>query len=936
MSMVSFDSTFQRLKRRILSIGGASGAAWGLVGALGCLLIGIWLDLVWELSSESRMIAWGLAGVTGAVLLAVFLVEASRSARKSLLAQRLDETGQTGGEIVSGVDLKTQAVPFSGLSLGLAQLAISKAVSIAALVSPAQAVPIKPVQRAGIAAGATFLACVAAALLAPHLAYTEWMRFTNPYGDHPPYSPTRFRIEPGDTSVRFGDGLDVIVTVEGPSVDELELVLRTRTDQGSHRDEKLPMFFDSIGHWRATVSAITASGEYFVQARTTRSQRFKIDVITVPQLEAVRFRMTPPEYTRDAVYEGPLPQQGLVALAGTTVEVIAASNRPLKGGQVDLTCGDIRETIRLEPVTLETSCREVQGSWIIKKSGSFQLNVTDVAGQSTRDSFSGTMTVINDTAPLVRIVEPPAQSLATPSVTIPVVISAEDDYGVTRLQLFRSLNDSRATPLEIPLPTPPLRQMEHVVSLPLSSYGLQPGDEIKLFARVEDNDPAGPKGSESTVVVIQIVSEEELEQLVRTREGVDMLVSKYQEAQRRLEALQEEVEQLRKELEKRDPDGALSGDEKKKLEDLVERMDQEADAVREAAKQIMPYDLDKALNDELKSLAKRMDQAANKAADAAGKPTAGQAARQLEELQQQLAQEKKDLKEGVNDPLEKLGEIYPLLEDQNRFVELYHRQQDLADRLNSLKDQNSPSDPSVKSRMRELESEQRRNREDLEQLANDIEDHAARLPEGDPKLEELAKSSREFAQKLRSCGAGQKMSSAELGLSEFSGERGHEEAREAADLLAGLLPNCKGQQGQCQSACNSLKFRPGEGSMGNTLNQLLAGAGFKPGMGNPGQSGPMGQGGGYSARRSEMKNIGLYGKTPTRGNPQAGRSRGDKNAPSVGGSYRADSQEATSNRIDPHGMLRSSGVSETAVPARYRGRVQQYFQIIAEEAGQQK
>ena len=44
----------------------------------------------------------------------------------------------------------------------------------------------------------------------------------------------------------------------------------------------------------------------------------------------------------------------------------------------------------------------------------------------------------------------------------------------------------------------------HTVVLPLSQYGLVPGDEIKLFGRVEDNDPAGPNGAESTVVVVRI------------------------------------------------------------------------------------------------------------------------------------------------------------------------------------------------------------------------------------------------------------------------------------------------------------------------------------------------------------------------------------------------------------------------------------------------
>lgn len=936
MSMSSFDTTFQRLKRRILAVSGASGAAWGCCAAIGLLLFGIWMDLVWELSAESRVAAWALAAMVAIGLLAGFLMKAMNAARRSSMARQLDDTAHTGGEIVSGVDLQASAIP-AGLAQGLAQLAISKAVSLAALVPTALAVPSKPARRAGIVAGATFIVCLLAAAMAPHLAYTEWMRFTNPFGDHPPYSPTHFKVEPGDTRVRFGDGMDVVVTVEGPSVDELELVLTTTNGKTSH-DEKLPMFFDSVGHWRATVSAITTPGQYFVRARGTRSPRYTIDVITVPQLESVKFRVTPPAYTRDAVYEGPLPQGGISALAGSVVEVQAASNRPLKGGSVEVVSGENHETVRLEPATTDGTSKEVSGSWTIAKSGSFHLKVTDVAGQDSRDSFSGTINVLEDHIPMVRIVEPPSQSLATPSVTLPVVISAEDDYGLTKLQLYRSLNDSRAMPLTIDLPMPPPRRHEQVVSLPLSAYGVEPGDEIKLFARVEDNDPAGAKGSESPVVVIQIISDEELEQMVRAREGVDMLVSKYQQAQRRLEALQEEVEQLRKELEKRDADGALTDEEKEKLETLTKRIEEEAEAVRESAKHVMPYDLDKALNDELQTLAKRMDQAAKECKNAAGQPSAGKAAQKLSEIQKQLAQEKKEMKEGINDPLEKLGEIYPLLEDQNRFVELYYRQRDLADRLTSLKNQENPNDPSTKARMRELEAEQRRNREDLDQLLNDIEEHARRLPTDDPDLQELAESSLDFVQKVRSSAAGQKMSDAELGLSEFSGQRGHADAKKAADILEEFLSKCEGQGGKCKGACKNLQFKPGEGSLGNTLEQLLAGAGFKPGMGpggKPGQNGPFGAGGGYSARRSEMKSIGLYGKMPTRGNPQSSRG-GGKDAPTVGGSYRSDSDQTTSSRLDPHGLLRSSGVSETAVPARYRGRVQQYFQRIAEEAGNKK
>jgi hypothetical protein len=937
MSSTSFDTTFERLRRRTFTSHGLSGLGWGCCGALVLLLVLIWMDLVWELSSAFRMAAWGLTTAAAVGLLTWFLMKAAKSARRNVLARQLDETGQTGGQIVTGFELQhSRSAATASLTQGLAELAISQAAALAALVPTTLAIPAKPAQRAGLAASVIAVTFLVVAFFAPHLAYTEWLRFADPFGDHPPYSPTQFTIEPGDTQVRYGDGLDVIVQVAGPSVDELELVLRTSADGKTSRDEKLPMFFDSVGNWRATISAVTMPGKYFVQSRSTRSHRHEMGVITVPQIESVRFRITPPAYTRDAVFEGPLPQGGISALAGSKVEVRAISNRPLKSGSIDLVNGDKRENVELASVTSDGTSHEVQGEWTIADAGSFHLNVTDVAGQQSRDSFSGTINLLEDQIPMVRIVEPLAQSIATPNVTIPVVISAEDDYGVTKLQLYRSLNDSRAMPLSIELPVPPPRRHEQIIELPLSAYGLQPGDVIKLFARAEDNDPALAKGSESSVVVIQIISDEELQRMVRAREGVDALVSKYQQAQRRMEALQEEIETLQKQLEKRDADGELSEQEREQLETLSKRMSDEAEAIREAAKHKLPYDLDKALNDELEQLSQKIQKSADEVAKAAAsKPSAGKAASKLNELKEQLAQERNEFKEQVNDPLERLAEIYPLLEDQNRFEELVYRQKDLAERLASLKKQENPNDPAIKARMRELESEQRRNREDLDQLLNDIESHAQRLPTDDPKLQKLAKSSLDFVEEVRKSGAGTAMSDAELGLGEFSGERGHREAKNAADILEKFMSKCKGNGQQCEGACDGLKFGPGEGSMGDTLNQLLRDAGFKPG-GKPGQNGQTGSGGGYSARRSATRNIGMYGNIPTRGNPQSSASSGSKASQSVGGSYRTDTNQSPSSRLDPHGLLKSSGVSETAVPARYRGRVQEYFQRIAEEAGQKK
>ena len=177
--------------------------------------------------------------------------------------------------------------------------------------------------------------------------------------------------------------------------------------------------------------------------------------------------------------------------------------------------------------------QEVTGVFEIHQPGKVELKVIDVAGQHSTEVFQAPIIVLPDERPFVRVIEPPALSLATPTSALPIVLAAEDDYGISRLQLFRSLNDSRALPVDIELPTPaPVRWSASLI-LPLAAYGLEAGDEIKLFARVEDNDPAGAKGFETPVAVVRIISQEEFERMVRVRHGLAVLTAKYQQAQRR-------------------------------------------------------------------------------------------------------------------------------------------------------------------------------------------------------------------------------------------------------------------------------------------------------------------------------------------------------------------------------------------------------------------
>jgi hypothetical protein len=924
-------NALKRLRRRLLVLAGLSGLGWGAIASVAFLFLAAWVDLVVDLPSGMRLALLIAASGVGVFLLAKAVVAVFRRAFPLALARKLDDAGTTRGQISAGVDLASESGHRSGVGAGLAALAVQRAAELADRASPAKAAPSRPLWRIAFCGFGFAAFLVILGLFMPRLVGTQWLRFTDPFGDHPPYSRVEIVVEPGDAKVVYGGNLEVVALTKGPEVQEVELVLISQGNQA----EPLPMFPEPGGKWRTSITNVSQPGKYLVRCEEGRSRGFAIEVLTVPKINEVRFRVTPPAYTRETAYEGPLPEGGLRGLPGTRVEVWAASNRPLSGGR--LTTNDPK---RLDHKLAPTgpSSKEASGSFEITATGRFELSVTDEAGQESTDRYTGTMTVLADQKPFVRLLEPQESSFAVADVTLPVVVAAEDDYGIARLQLFRSLNGSAPTPVELETGGEEPRQWSDGLPFPLSEYGLEPGDELKFFARVEDNDPAGAKGAESPVATVRIISREEYQKMLLAQQGLEVLMSKYDEAQRRMEKLSQEVEKLKNDLAAQPADSPLSEDQQRQLERLKRQMESEAEAIRNLAKEALPFDIDKALSEELNKLADQTQSAGQQTQSLAETPglQSQQAAEELEKIAEMLAGAHDKYDENAQQPLEHLEKLFPLIEDEQRFAELHRRQQDLADRLSSLKGQENPDDPSVKLRMRDLESEQQALQDELEDLTADIEDHAAQLPE-DPQLDRLRESAKAFADAVRQSGASQKMGDAQASLSEFAGPPAHQNAQDAADALKNLMSQCNGMG---QGACEGMSFSPQLAqSLGNSLEQLLEAmgkGGVKPGQqgqgSNPGNGTTGPSGGGSMASRGGLNRMGLYGPLGSRprASRQSGRGQSTAGGPGLDGL-------AGLEGITPPGAARTpddpsaSGAASPVVPLQYRGRVARYFEKIAEE-----
>jgi hypothetical protein len=923
-TVTSLPARLRKVGRRLWMIGACAAVAAGLAAALVLLVLGAWLDLLWEIPPEWRIAAWWIAAAGAAALLALVLGRTAARGRPAALARRLDFVTGSGGAVLTGLDL------YHGLlqrtewlarptSAGLAAMAVEHAAAVAGRAPPARTVPLRPATRATAVFGLLALGLCLWGLAMPGLFQTEWLRFTQPWADVPPYSPLRFTVTPGDIEVLYGGELEIGATVEGGIADRLELVLLD--DRGEQTS--LPMFSEPGGKWRAVLSKLTDPTVYFVQAYRARSEKYRIAILSVPQLESVRVRIVPPEYSGQPPFEGPVPEGGVKGLRGTRTTVWATSNRPLSGGTLLVQRKGAKVAIPMRPS--EPGGQEATGQFLIEGDGKFECRVIDEAGQPSQQAFSANVTMVADQHPLVRILEPPPLSLATPTAPLPVLLSAEDDCGLSRLELYRNLNESRPLPAQVKLPRKWPHRCEERVVLPLAGYGLSPGDTIKLFARAEDNDPAGAKGAESQVVVVRIISQEEFERMVQLEQGLETLAAKYHEAMRRLESLDKEAGELRKKLAGLPP-GPLSDQVRKDLEHLQQAMREASDAMSAAAAHPLPFDLDRALTPELEKLVGMTDEMAKELEklDKQLDLLPQDLAKKLDEMAKRLAEARGQYGNAVMKPMEHLEAIFPLLVDQERFVVLVLRQQDLAERMASLRGHDDEDNPALRARMRDLEYEQRQIRLALDDLLDDIQDHATRLPDV-RELDKLRATAVRFAREVRASGAAPAMRAAENALAEFAGTRGHGNAKEAADILEQFLKRCQGAGGMEAECLGALVFQPMLcNGLGDTVAQLLAAMGLGSGSGYGGA-------GGYG-------NYGLYGQMPGLGGVGRGAWGHRQNGLAGhgpwqgGGAAGGENPDASSPSDAPAAGAATAG-SDALVPVRYRRQVGQYFERLSKELG---
>ncbi len=455
--------------------------------------------------------------------------------------------------------------------------------------------------------------------------------------------------------------------------------------------------------------------EFKFQTELTSSQAYLLDIIPRPFLEGFSIKLDYPSYTqiKDQRIEN---QADLSVPEGTVIQwdIQARDTRfmKLKIFEEISEFEEIKENLFQNRLEAKTS-----SPYTIIAGNDFQ-QVSDTAFYA--------LEVIKDQFPKINLEE---FIDSTDSKQRYYTLQGKDDYGFTKLELVLTTPSSEII-RKLKLPKGNL-QFSTFETLDLDSLNLKPGQELRVKARLYDNDAVnGPKVSESQTIHIKRPS---LKAIKESRDqDNEKIKEKLEENLGLAREIKEDIENLNREmLNKKE----LSWEDQQRLEELIRKqkaLERNQKQVEKLQEQQKSRQSELNQNEELLNKQKQLEELMDKVMDEDMRKKMEEIQRMMEELN------KEDLEDALRD-LEKDQES--LEEELDRNLELFKRlevEQELTETIEELEELQkaqedlSKESPESEEGMQELKEQQDSLNQEFKELSEDYK----KLQEKNNELEE--------------------------------------------------------------------------------------------------------------------------------------------------------------------------------------------------------
>lgn len=251
------------------------------------------------------------------------------------------------------------------------------------------------------------------------------------------------------------------------------------------------------GRFEAVIFDVDAATDYYIEARNVRSPTYRVEVAEAPFVRSITLEYQYPAYTgmpsRRTESAG-----DIVAPKGTVVGIIAVTSSPVAEGRLQL---DDARSILMQA----HAAGALQATMRVMRDGLYHIELPGIDGRLTNASAQYAITSIADNPPTVTVNKPGRDVKVSAVDEVFVSASAQDDYGVARLDLVYSINGGAARTQTLTQPRALSSSVAGAHTFFLEELSLKPGDFVSYFVRATDNNAIdGARSVTTDIYFIQI------------------------------------------------------------------------------------------------------------------------------------------------------------------------------------------------------------------------------------------------------------------------------------------------------------------------------------------------------------------------------------------------------------------------------------------------
>ncbi|MFQ5772111.1 MAG: DUF4175 family protein, partial [bacterium] len=296
-------------------------------------------------------------------------------------------------------------------------------------------------------------------------------------------------VTPGNTRLPKGSAQEIKAKLNGFEAEEVALYFSTsdsnwqkmEMDATEQKEIFVFNFFD-----------LQHQTKYYVKADDKLSDIYTMTLYDAPRIKRVDLNYNYPKYT-GLKPKKELDSGDVWAPEGTVVKITVITDKSLSAG--DMIMGEGKK-LR----TLITADTLLTASFTVTQDTYYKIHITDQDGLSNHPLPEYYVHALPDQPPVLSIEKPGRDIKATMVEEVPIKIQVDDDYGVSSLKLFYTLNGGQEEAINLQIKKSLTNQGETTFNeirefnaqhqFYLEDLKVQPGDFLTYFVQVEDNHTA--------------------------------------------------------------------------------------------------------------------------------------------------------------------------------------------------------------------------------------------------------------------------------------------------------------------------------------------------------------------------------------------------------------------------------------------------------------